>query len=150
MLAFLQVHEHHLQRQSKSSSAPSLSSDQSQRHSLVATVFSRIECSHCHRRGHTADKCFSLHPELRPSSSTQFQSNSLPGPPSRSSLSCSHCQRSGHTKEQCYQLIGYPKRDSYGSRERSRSPSASRQGARTNHVNMPTTREATPFSLTQD
>jgi hypothetical protein len=63
---------------------------------------------------------------------------------------CSHCLRPGHTKETCYHLIGFPKRDSYGSRERSRSPSISRQGARTNHVTQPSTREATPFSLTQE
>ena len=26
----------------------------------------RLECEHCHRTGHTKEKCWSLHPELRP------------------------------------------------------------------------------------
>jgi hypothetical protein len=55
----------------------------------------------------------------------------------------------GHTKENCYHLIGFPRRDTHASRERSRSPSASRRGARSNHVNASPAREATPFSLTQ-
>jgi hypothetical protein len=152
MLAFLQVHEHHLQRQSKSSSVPSLSSDQPSRHqsrSLVASVFNRIECTHCHRMGHTAEQCYSLHPDLRPNQPLrQSNSNTLPGPPLRTS--CSHCLRPGHTKETCYQLVGFPKKDFYGRRERSRSPSASRQGARTNHITPSSARESTPYSLTQE
>jgi hypothetical protein len=167
MLAFLQVHEHHLQRQSKQvSTQPSLPAkfqrkchqcgsvdhlisncpSRAQSSPQVSSVFSRIECSHCHRLGHTADKCYGLHPNLRPSSSAQHQSSSLPGPPPRQ---CSNCHMLGHTKEFCYHLIGFPKKDSHTSRERSRSPSASRQGARTNHVNASSGREATPFSLTQ-
>jgi hypothetical protein len=167
MLAFLQVHEHHLLHQSKLSSSLSPSTIQKRCHHCgskehligqcpirmqqnpsVSSVFNRIECSHCHKMGHSADKCFLLHPNLRPNNTTQFQSSSLPGPPPRPV--CSYCHMVGHNKESCYHLNGFPKRDSHNSRERSRSPSASRQGARTNHVNVPSAREATPFSLTQD
>jgi hypothetical protein len=53
----------------------------------------------------------------------------------------------GHTKENCYHLNGFPRRDPHGSRERSRSPSAGKQGARTNQVSAPSARESTPYSL---
>jgi hypothetical protein len=145
MLAFLQVHEHHLQRQLKSTSAPSRT--QSSPH--VSSVFNRIECSYCHKLGHNTDQCYSLHPNLKPKFSPQPQStSSLPGPPPR--LECSYCHRVGHSKEDCYKLIGFPKGGLQTSRERSRSPSSSRQGARTNHISVPSARGSTPFSLTQD
>ena len=84
----------------------------------TAGVFMSTECSHCHKPGHTADRCFLLHPHLKPQQPIQRQ---YPGAPQ-----CSHCGLVGHTKEQCYHLIGFPKRDFTGGRERSRSPSAHR------------------------
>ena len=44
----------------------------------VHTVMGTTQCSHCKRMGHDAKKCWFLHPELRPSSSTTPAPTSTP------------------------------------------------------------------------
>ena len=41
----------------------------------------RPKCSHCKRMGHTAEKCFKIHPELRPSNSRSVAAVTLPALP---------------------------------------------------------------------
>jgi hypothetical protein len=165
MLSFLQVHEHEIQHQSNSSSAPSPSRAPFVRRChqcgsvdhiasqcpiratqlpRVASIFSRIECSHCHKLGHSADRCFILHPNLRPSyppADVRFSSG-------RPQSQCSHCKMVGHTREQCFHLLGFPPRDANSRpRERSRSPAARTAAARTAGLPLPPAREPTPFHL---
>lgn len=159
MLAFLQVHEHELQRHGRTSLSPSTptaghSSDQrrcfhcgSMGHQLaqcpqrargqVSGIMSRLECSHCHKPGHLAANCYMLHPHLRVSQPPRPQ--------------CSHCHMSGHSADNCFHIIGFPTRDiNDRGRQRSRSPAAA---ARTNRVaSLPPpprvpAREATPFHV---
>lgn len=169
MLAFLQVHEvkYHV-RETGSSAANGASHRYPQKcyqcgstaHTVTncpirlgtarVSAFQRLgtsplSCSHCGKPGHSADRCYILHPSLRSYNPSPASSPGPPGPPSPHGLTCTHCHRTGHTADRCYHIIGFPRPPS-AARERSRSPV--RATARVNAVDMdPRNRASTPFSL---
>ncbi len=55
---------------------------------LVRTTDTRPTCEHCGRKGHKQDKCYTLHPELKPGEKP----------------TCEHCGRKGHQQDKCWKL----------------------------------------------
>ncbi len=99
-----------LRREAKMAFAPTASSASAfvSTSSAVAPVRgsrSIPTCAGCKKRGHSLDKCWDAHPELKPQRFVTVNQKLPPSAPSESQRKCNYCKKFGHSKDTCPKLL---------------------------------------------
>ncbi len=101
-------------------------------------------CSFCNRSGHTDDKCWKKHPNLRPQGFRTVQTKLPASAPSSGQLKCRNCKKLGHGQKECPRNLQKSHRpDAPKSDSRSGSAPAAPAAARGSTARRPT--ESNPY-----
>ncbi len=91
----------YLRQEAKSKYSNAVHSRSSQAFPAVSHRSQRDPCPECGKTGHTSDKCWAIHPSLRPEKFMSVQAKLQPSPASEGQLKCRYCRQLGHTKDNC-------------------------------------------------